>query len=141
MSDLTDRAEQMLEGITPGPWDFNEWPDQTTIDNGEGVVVAALPSCLRTNSEADTRFIAAAPQLVADLIAEVKRLTPREIQHQEVSVYAALPIGSVVMDARRDVYERWTDGWVVTDLAETEYQDDGDMDFPLAVLYVPEVQS
>ena len=78
---------------------------------------------------------------VGHLEAEVERLTPREIQHQEVSVYAALPIGSVVMDARRDVYERWTDGWVVTDLAETEYQDDGDMEFPLTVLHVPEVQS
>lgn len=85
MSDLTDHAEQLLEGITPGPWSTvhgawgNIWRfDDDDYPQGPTVVVRQGQM-----TEVNARFIAAAPQLVADLLAEVKRLTPREIPSVE----------------------------------------------------------
>ncbi len=74
MTDIIDRAKGAMEGITPGEW---EWDDH--FDN-----LSPLWSCemaqgygyLSWNDgiEANARFIAAAPGLVRELIAEVERL-------------------------------------------------------------------
>lgn len=143
MSDLTDRAERLLAGITPGPWEIDD----------EGI--SAGPYSILAPLAADERFIAASPTLVADLLAEVKRLkglrtadlryceqmtqeverlTPREIT--TVEELAALPNASVVRSDEGCVWEKDISGWyepgsrhgcVASDLA-----------LPATVLYLPE---
>lgn len=78
MSGLTDRARALLNGITPGPW---AWPTDDYLVNAKtGELVAS--------NDENTAFIAAAPSLVADLLAEVERL----------SSYRSLPDGYVWQD-------------------------------------------
>lgn len=76
MSDLTDRAEQLLAGITPGPWAWVHDGDVLTSNSGKvlGGVWYNDNSAGIFADDADAAFIAAAPTLVADLLAEVKRL-------------------------------------------------------------------
>ena len=56
------------EGHTPGPWEMNHWDEKWWIDGDEGgeTCVARITN----GNKADTRLIAAAPLL----LAEVKRL-------------------------------------------------------------------
>lgn len=77
MSDITDRAERLLAGITPGPWDADKARDgymSITSPNGPVVWATGQPGSGANIFDRDAAFIAAAPTLVADLLAEVKRL-------------------------------------------------------------------
>lgn len=86
MTDIVQRAEQALEKTTPGQWEVNRegW---ACISSGADSVIHAFydkecPSCDETITDAayvaisieDAEFIAAAPELVRELIAKLKRL-------------------------------------------------------------------
>ena len=83
--EITARAERLLANVTPGAWTWErngeDYVDlyaenEGGIDNvlrplsGEPYVGAETI----VENPADAAFIAAAPQLVRDLVAEVKRL-------------------------------------------------------------------
>lgn len=93
--DVMDRAKAMLETITPGPWqvDNHEADDYDRMTVGAGTYLASpgqytstdlihevdtygieLESKDYTQITADAVFIATAPELVAELMAEVQRL-------------------------------------------------------------------
>lgn len=99
LADLRRRAEQLLKGTTPAPWAWepiadksNEWavgqafdangrPIDGRIPDGEWVdeTVIERRNVVGLNESghanyADAEFIAAAPQLVRDLLAQVQRL-------------------------------------------------------------------
>ena len=87
MTDIVDRAKELLDGITPGPWresllDGVDYEDGSSCYRGGiyDTTAAHIPVFLAAGGidKRDARFIAAAPQLVADLIAEVERLKVRE---------------------------------------------------------------
>ena len=86
VTDIVERSEQALDGITPGKWEINRegW---ACISSGPDSVIHAFydsecPACDETITDTavvaismeDAEFIAAAPQLVRELLAEVKRL-------------------------------------------------------------------
>lgn len=107
MSDLTDRAERLLAGITPGPWEIDD----------EGI--SAGPYSILAPLAADERFIAASPTLVADLLAEVKRLNASVVRSDEGCVWEKDISGWYEPGSRH--------GCVASDLA-----------LPATVLYLPE---
>ncbi|SKQ87675.1 Uncharacterised protein [Mycobacteroides abscessus subsp. abscessus] len=72
--DIIERAEHLLDGITAGEWVWDEWPDKSVISAMDTLVAVAPSVILREQSSLDARFIAAAPELVRDLIAEVQQL-------------------------------------------------------------------
>ncbi|OBC12162.1 hypothetical protein A5788_22250 [Gordonia sp. 852002-50816_SCH5313054-c] len=79
MSDIVERAERLLAGITPGPWWWTNELRQRLIAGGSEDDLSDAREIVRCAAllhpdKADAEFIAAAPQLVADLLAEVKRL-------------------------------------------------------------------
>lgn len=129
MSSLTDRAEQLLAGITPGPWAWVHDGDVLTSNSGEvlGGVWYNDNSAGIFADDADAAFIAAAPTLVADLLAEVKRLTPREIT--TVAELRTLPAGARVLDANG---RQWAGNWPLGFGAQ------GGPPLPATVLYLPE---
>jgi hypothetical protein len=84
---VSERAEAMLAKITPGPWELTP-PDPAGFPGdywsigtrADGLLERVNVSCPNPHAhpglataEADARFIAAAPQLVRDLLAEVRR--------------------------------------------------------------------
>ncbi|MDV7194648.1 hypothetical protein [Mycolicibacterium fortuitum] len=76
MSDIVTRARELLAGITPGPWIAEYSGEQ-----GNCVIPADAQStreavCVTRlyHQQADAEFIAAAPQLVADLTDGVEKL-------------------------------------------------------------------
>lgn len=90
-NDILDMAKAALEGITAGPWVFQDEGDNLTVGAGEYL---KTPGCYRSTDliletdvcsyerdepdyqqcVADAKFIAAAPELVRGLAAEVERL-------------------------------------------------------------------
>lgn len=84
MSELVDRAKASLEGVTGGPWETRPGAtgDPTTtsasVHSGHrSILVSSDGYHYGYADKADARFIAAARQLVAELIAEVERLEER----------------------------------------------------------------
>ncbi|MGB3302669.1 MAG: hypothetical protein WBA98_08265, partial [Gordonia sp. (in: high G+C Gram-positive bacteria)] len=82
-NDVVQRARQALDGITPGPWEIDQ--DWALVAHGSDSVVHVhmdeCPCGERTVADVevlasaeDMTFIAAAPQLVDDLAAEVEKL-------------------------------------------------------------------
>lgn len=82
MSDIADEARAKLEGITPGPWsaqhcswhhdDDPEWEVEShalQFDDPIGIVGHGVEQ-----GKDDAEFIAAAPDLVRGLLAEIDRL-------------------------------------------------------------------
>jgi len=83
--DLITRAETLLEGVTPGPW---EWHSKYRRMDGESYAEVLYPGNVKCmshcyggsstidgdNLDKDAEFIAAARTLVPELLAEVKRL-------------------------------------------------------------------
>lgn len=84
MSDVSERAEAMLAKIAPGPWELTP-PDPAGFPGdywsigtrADGLLERVNVSCPNPHAhpglataEADARFIAAAPDLVAGLLAE-----------------------------------------------------------------------
>ncbi|WP_165803292.1 hypothetical protein [Mycobacteroides abscessus] len=81
MSELVDRAKASLEGVTGGPWETRPGAtgDPTTtsasVHSGHrSILVSSDGYHYGYADKADARFIAAARQLVPELIAEVERL-------------------------------------------------------------------
>jgi hypothetical protein len=77
MSDIIERAEKALEGVTDGPWDAAEAFGASFVCAGEGSVADSWivrfdnrPG--RAKDRTDTRFIAAARTLVPELVAALK---------------------------------------------------------------------
>ena len=44
MSDIVDRATELLEGVTDGPWTWDEWPVCSQIGGPSGPLLAVTPS-------------------------------------------------------------------------------------------------
>ena len=80
MTDILTRAEDALTGIAEGPWEKGCRYTDTGVWSGTEQI-AATHSAQRNydrdeqiaKQDANARFIAAAPDLVRDLMAEVKR--------------------------------------------------------------------
>lgn len=72
MSDIVQRAEQALDGITPGARradDLDVYALEPLADHGHRIhTIGAF------KTPGDAEFDAAAPELVRELIAEVERL-------------------------------------------------------------------
>lgn len=87
MSELTERARarEMLTGITPGPWEQNGINGVHTPD---GSCVATTHQVAGRQRKADAEFIAAAPQLVADLLKELEA-GGDEIAAKDVCLFVA----------------------------------------------------
>jgi hypothetical protein len=66
----TEAVERLLDGVTPGPW---EWQTDTVIAlDSRGYVIASTELCVHDEPEilANARLIAAARDLVPALLAE-----------------------------------------------------------------------
>jgi hypothetical protein len=75
MTDVVSKATYLPAGVTEGPWTWDEWPDYSEIGSPAGERLAVTPSVLvREQSSLDARFIAAARDLVPELVAEIERL-------------------------------------------------------------------
>ncbi|OHU67384.1 hypothetical protein BKG87_22050 [Mycobacteroides chelonae] len=81
MSELIDRAKASLEGVTEGPW--VSWKDRESRESYSdgyvyrGNVISDSTKQIvvtKSGNAANSLFIAAARQLVPELIAEVERL-------------------------------------------------------------------
>lgn len=68
MSELVDRAKASLEGVTPGPWQVVGYGNIHSHTVGEHPLIG------KVYSKGNQQFVAAARQLVPELIAEVERL-------------------------------------------------------------------
>jgi hypothetical protein len=85
VTDIIDRAKHLLEGVTDGPWKWDEWPDCSQIGSPTGQLLAVTPSVLmREQSSTDARFIAATRELVPALVAEIERLRTELTQDSRV---------------------------------------------------------
>lgn len=88
--DPVAEAERLLSGITRGPWTAhgnlgNQW---LAHDNEPSVFVASLERTDWEQARADAAFIAAAPTLVARLVAAVKERDAEAQRLREAARYA-----------------------------------------------------
>lgn len=134
MSDVVERAREALAGITAGEWvlDDHEDDDYSSVTVGAGTYLDSPGTYTSTDliHEVDTygleldemdynqiitdaRFIAAAPQLVADLLSLIEE---QEQQIARLKNYRSLPDGYVwqdyyspdeVMKIRREYEDTW----------------------------------
>ena len=74
MSDVADRAEAALEGITDGPWvaEYSGEQGNCVIPHDAQSTREAVCTTHLYYQAADAEFIAAARQLVPELVAELK---------------------------------------------------------------------
>ncbi len=68
MTDIVERAQPALEGVTDGPWTWTHGMDARAMVLGPDDLVVKL------EGYADAEFIAQARGLVPGLVAEVERL-------------------------------------------------------------------
>lgn len=99
MSGVTQQARELLAGITPGPWGHEEAFSASFVCAGDASRTVAESWIVRLDNrpgrvkdKRDAEFIAASPQLVAELADEVERLrgTLFLIQEAHVDYDAAL---------------------------------------------------
>ena len=73
---IVARAGSLLRAITKGPWELGENWEQGDpgfyVTSSDGLVLAPEPEILK---RADADFIAASPELVTELLAELRRLS------------------------------------------------------------------
>lgn len=82
-----DRARELLEAATPGPWRLkpdegsycevcneDQWQEAYTVCHGRTTDIGIAVVMVDDKQDANAALIAAAPQLLADLLAEVGRL-------------------------------------------------------------------
>lgn len=75
VDELIREGNFILDGITEGDWDFDEWPDKTVISSNAGELIALLPSVLiQERSANNARFIKQARHLLPRFIAELQNL-------------------------------------------------------------------
>ena len=82
MDDLIKRANDAIQGVTPGPWDVR---GKQTV----GIGVETVAKCGWRNGKNDARFIAAARDLVPEMAAEIM------ILRHELAAMSAKMAGSV----------------------------------------------
>lgn len=172
---LIERTEKLLNGITPGEWRAS-MHNGITYDDGSSsfqcgiypAQVKGLAPVLLTNNidRRNAEFIAAAPELARELLAEVKRLrdvmdeltdvlyvptdeivdavrrrlTPRVIETRDQ--LKALPVGSIVLEDGSDGFvmeSYWDEIW---QMPKWLYPGDDDPQteptLPATVLHTPE---
>lgn len=108
MSELTERANRLREGITPGPW--ASWKNRQSLTRPEGYIykgnvvsdVTKQIIVTQTGNAANSEFIAASPQLVADLTTALERV---EKLADEWSVISGDLIATHAAQALRDALE------------------------------------
>lgn len=54
MTDMLDRAKHLLEGVTDGPWTWDEWPDCSQIGSPTGSCWPLPPASLFVSSRRRT---------------------------------------------------------------------------------------
>ena len=74
MGDVIDRAEAALEGVTEGPWEWDQWGGLVKVYTLGTKTVLGFDCMVEEihGPQADIDFIAAARQLVPELVAELK---------------------------------------------------------------------
>lgn len=79
--DVVQRARQALDGITPGPWKIDDY-DESALDSIVSVADDRLGGWVEVarSTGDDARFIAAAPDLVRKLAAEVEKLRAQPVE-------------------------------------------------------------
>lgn len=101
MSDIRDEARRALDGITPGKWIAG-------YGGGENVVILY-------HQVADAEFIAAAPELVRGLLAELDRAENKadkqansayETGQRDLADECGLPFDTIAHDVREIIRER-----------------------------------
>ncbi|MDM2418433.1 Bacteriophage protein [Mycobacteroides abscessus subsp. massiliense] len=115
MSELVDRAKASLEGVTPGPWrhEIGEEHGETVhfvqwgVESSVGIFTGNYGG-----ASTDAEFIAAARQLVPELIAEVKRLEAERVH------WKALWKGTVE-DSTKVIQERDEALWALDKVTES----------------------
>ena len=70
MSDLTGRAQELLANITTGPWRITRTLPMDVVSADDQFVIRVSDS----TGSGDAEFIAAAPELVAGLLAALAQL-------------------------------------------------------------------
>lgn len=140
---LIERAEKLLVGITPGPWEAVMCGSCEDLHANGVWSIGKEVDVLRDEvnlTQPDAEFIAAAPEITRDLLAEVKRLTPRVIE--TMTELRALPEGTVVREGG-DVPFIYESYWDATwDELRWLYPGDDDpqrnIELPVTVLHIPE---
>lgn len=72
MDDVVDRAKTALEGISEGPWKMGNRNYRDVVMTPSGCLWHPALGCI--NHKPDGGFVAAARELVPELVAEVERL-------------------------------------------------------------------
>ena len=105
--DIVSRARAALDGITPGPW-VRDNPDDRFSEHDDvfsGDVWSRRVAGL-ISRRADSTFIAAAPDLVRDLLAEVERLRD-DLRVERTVTHLCESVDADLREARAEV-ERLT---------------------------------
>ena len=89
MTHTTEQLEAMLAAATPGPWRKSP-QDGACVTSARGYIGHFS---VNRNIKADTRLIAAAPTITAELIAARKRIAELEALRKP-AIYSAAVIGS-----------------------------------------------
>ncbi len=110
MSDIVERAKKLLDGTTPGPW---HW----TCGNGDDLLTPSGQAILWNDADEpilgsshDCALIAAAPTIIAELVAEIERLRAplaplEDFTPEELDRMAADP------DVQAELKRLWDEGW------------------------------
>lgn len=91
--ELIERARRLLDAITPGPW--------RGLPHTGTVMGPVAPVASDVDRPGNREFIAAAPDLVRDLLAELRDLVAerRHIPDDTLTLRAAADIEAVAVDA------------------------------------------
>ena len=115
MTTTTERAKELLAGITPGEWEiFCDTETASVISHATGVCIATVHDFQGTQRRAaNLAFIAAAPELVRELCAEgeeMRRQRDRLAGHL-YAYYAYCPDRRKLRQCEdsRDCKECWLD--------------------------------
>ncbi|AXQ60787.1 hypothetical protein I5H32_gp087 [Mycobacterium phage EleanorGeorge] len=86
MSDVVERGKAALEGVTDGPWRWDDDDDLIAADPHARPVITVncYNESVNVENPRDSQFIAQARSLVPELIAEVERLRAQETRIREL---------------------------------------------------------
>lgn len=81
-NDILERAARAMEGITEGPWTADaprefagvKWDNIIRGARRDPICTVFVAGYMAKEAKSNARFIAAAPGLVRDLMAEIERL-------------------------------------------------------------------
>lgn len=124
---LIERAEKLLDGITPGPWSYTDVirNDHNVTVNGWDVAACRAgdmnPAHGDRSAQAarNAEFIAAAPELARELLAEVRQLREWKqlhsadvlsVRNEQAEVEEQRDDALAEVKRLRDVMDELTDG-------------------------------